>query len=121
MKIKYVGLKDEETAFSHKTGIVWTPGAVHEVADKAMCVQMLQHPDVFAEDTEGATLADGTVAKEQGDKVRTTITLADGTVKDLVDLDKEALHALAKELNVQVHHAAGPAKVIDALFAAFPG
>jgi len=48
------------------------------------------------------------------------IRLPDGMTKILDGLDKEALHALAKELNVPVHHAAGTAKVTEALLAAFP-
>lgn len=47
MKIKYVGLKDEETAFSPETGIVWYPGSAHDVPD-AIGKRMLAHPDVFA-------------------------------------------------------------------------
>lgn len=124
MKIKYVGLKDEETAFSHKTGIVWTPGDSHEIRDAAMAKQMLQHPDVFAEDTgEDSTKLQNSTAvpsESTGAKAKTTIKLQDGTVKDLDGMDKEALHALAGELKVKVHHAAGAAKVVEALLAAFP-
>jgi len=47
MKFKYVGKKDRETAFSEATGIVWEPGAEHDIADKAIAKRMLAHPDVF--------------------------------------------------------------------------
>ena len=47
MKLKYVGCKEEETAFSVETDIVWYPGSVEEVSDK-FASRMLQHPDVFA-------------------------------------------------------------------------
>ena len=50
---------------------------------------------------------------------QTSITV-NGEVKELDELGKAELHALAKELGVVVHHAAGRAKVIDALVAAFP-
>lgn len=116
MKIKYVGLKqDGETAFADKTGITWMPGDSREIADAALCKRMLQHPDVFAEDTGEA--ADGTL---KDGPARTSIKLTDGTLKELAELDKDALHALAAELQVKVHHAAGAAKVLEALFAAFP-
>lgn len=47
-KMKYVGLKDSETAFKSETGLTWTPGCAHEVEDDTMVARMLQHPDVFA-------------------------------------------------------------------------
>ena len=47
MKIKYVGKKDREAAFSEVTGIVWEPGSEHDITDKAIAKRMLAHPDVF--------------------------------------------------------------------------
>ncbi len=113
MKLKYVGLKpDGETAFHDKTGVVWFPGSCHEVKDE-IATTMLRHPDVFALDV---------VAVKQEDPVEEkapSITLSDGTVKELDGLDKDQLHDLAKELGVTVHHASGAQKVIEALVAAF--
>lgn len=114
MKLKYVGLKpDGETAFKDKTGFTWFPGDSNEVKDD-LAAAMLKHPDVFAVD-------DGK-QEEPKQEVHTaapSITLADGTVKELEGLDKEQLHDLAKELGVTVHHASGAQKVIEALVAAF--
>jgi hypothetical protein len=47
MLIKYVGLKESETAFSAETGITWEQGSQHEIASLALCTRMLNHPDVF--------------------------------------------------------------------------
>lgn len=57
-KIRYVGLKQEETAFKDLTGITWAKGAVEPVDIKHV-VAMLKHPDVFelAEESIGG-LAD---------------------------------------------------------------
>lgn len=113
MKIKYVGAKpDGETAFSDKTGITWHPGDVHEVKE-AVAAAMLKHPDVFAID------AVEVVPTKADAPISASITLADGSVVALDALDKEALHALAKEQGVAIHHAAGSAKVVEALVAAF--
>lgn len=65
MKIRYVGKKELETAFQEKTGLVWTPDAVHEV-DDATATRMLLHPDVFAR-------ADQVQAIEQSVEVRTGV------------------------------------------------
>jgi hypothetical protein len=48
------------------------------------------------------------------------IRLPDGMTRILDGLSKEALHDMAKELRVKVHPASGPAKVTEALMAAFP-
>lgn len=102
MKIKYVGLKDEETAFSRDTGITWFPGSVHDVPDDK-AKRMLQHPDVFAQAEGDEQPTDGTPSSNPS---------------DLESLTLEQLHALANMRGVKVHHAAGAAKVIDALRAA---
>lgn len=141
MKLKYVGLKtDGETAFIHLTGITWHPGEVHEVKDEH-AFKMLNHPDVFARDTEVKAKITAPAVVKTDDPVKTagestvltlapgatvtttesvSITLQDGTVKVLDGLDKDALQALAKELGVAVHPRAGAEKVTAALVAAFP-
>lgn len=130
-QIKYVGLKDAEAAFQDKTGIVWTPGSSHPI-ESALASRMLQHPDVFAEDTSetGATKATTSAvgvplssaarvdAKESSEVV--SITLEDGTTEVLTGLDVAALKALAKKLGVSHHPNAGAAKITAALQAAFP-
>lgn len=101
MQIKYVGKKDDgETAFSRETGApaIWFKGDSFEVPD-AIAKRMLQHPDVFELD-EGAA----TKTEEVDD--------------EFAGLSKEELHALAKERGISVHHAAGAAKVAEALRAA---
>ena len=130
MKIKYVGVKpDGETAFSDKTGITWHPGDSFEVKDEH-ATRMLNHPDVFAKDealtaanpakvenTSGLSLAPGAQVNVPSP---VTLTLPDGSVAELSVMDRDALHALAKDLGVKVHHQAGAAKVIEALTAANP-
>jgi hypothetical protein len=133
VKIQYVGLKEGgETAFSNESGIdLWMPGDVHEVKD-GVAKRMLQHPDVFAPagevtepvvastvDPSTITLAPGATVAD-GEAKGASITV-EGQVVDLSGLDKAQLHELAKRLDVEVHHASGAAKVIEALQAAFSG
>lgn len=128
MKIKYVGLKpDGETAFSSETGITWFPGDSFDVSDKHG-QKMLNHPDVFAidESTSEPVSEAKPVAKlslAPGAKVEldtpASITI-DGVTHDLNVLDLDAIHALANELDVKVHHKAGTDKVKAALLAAYP-
>jgi hypothetical protein len=50
-KVKYVGLKDREDAFSDKTGVVWTPGLSADITDSRLAHAMVtHHPDVWAWD-----------------------------------------------------------------------
>jgi hypothetical protein len=129
-KIRYVGQKQSETAFNDRTGITWTPEQV-EAVDVKHAADMLKHPDVFALDEPafaGLATAKGSpppvvppVPKvEPHEPVAILIALPDGKPVDLAGMDKEQLHALAKTHGVAVHHSAGPAKVIEALVAAFP-
>lgn len=145
MKIKYVGLKlDGETAFKSECGITWMQGDEHEIRDD-LAKRMLRHPDVFEEVVElqpekpaitlqpqtvtepvattGDTLAPGAEIKPvgQGDAAPKFLMAAkEGASIVLDDLDKAALHALAKESGVKVHHAAGADTVRKALIEAFP-
>lgn len=124
MQIKYVGLKtDGETAFSEKTKITWMPGDSFTV-DAAHAEMMLSHPDVFAIDdkvTAPAGLENVVVPTQTGDFVApAAIQLPDGSQLIISGMDKEALHKLAKEMDVKIHHSAGAAKVIEALQDAFP-
>lgn len=132
MKIAYVGVKlDGETAFSDKTGITWMPDDAFEVAND-VATKMLQHPDVFAKDegkaaaktddtkdTSGITLSAGTKV-DPTDKTVSVLHYQDGTTKVLDGLEKEELHALAKQLEVKVHPNAGAANVAAKLLEAFP-
>lgn len=132
MQIKYVGVKqDGETAFIHDTKITWFQGDSHEIAD-AIAARMLKHPDVFAIDEAEKTpavidpstspapvlLADGRANQQISPEA--FITTPGGVTHALNVLDRAALHALAKELDVKVHHNAGADKVIEALQTAFP-
>lgn len=119
-KIKYVGLKERETAFSVETSIVWTPGAVESV-DLKHVATMLKHPDVFALADEPASmgLADKAPAKASV-KTETTAAAVDETEQPALDtMSREELHALAKARGIKVHHTSGAAKVIEALQDAF--
>ncbi len=115
MRIAYIGEKPIKTDNVANSGAVWHgKGDIQEVPD-ALAGKLLVHQGVWAK--VDAEKVDDTTATEG----RTTIKLPDGTTKDLSGLDKAALHALADELGVKVHHAAGAAKVAEALLAAFPG
>lgn len=133
MKLKYVGLKDEETAFSPETGITWTPGSSHEVPDQ-LAKRMLAHPDVFALDTakpapaKVATQAPppppppppappaSTVKEVKGEFV---IGAPDGPMV-LDGMDRETLLALAKESGLKPHPNTGVEKLQLMLVDAFP-
>lgn len=132
MQIKYVGVKqDGETAFIHDTKITWFPGDSFDI-DAGIAKRMLNHPDVFAVDEAEKTtvvidpitspapvlLADGLANQQISPEA--FITTPDGVTHALNVLDRAALHALAKELDVKVHHNAGADKVIEALQTAFP-
>lgn len=103
MRIEYVGKKTSRTDTVAGTGIVWNgAGDVQEVPDEA-AQKLLKHADVWAAVGESdAGLADTKPKQATGDAA-------------LDDMDAEALHALAKERGVKVHHAAGADKVRKAL------
>ena len=107
MQIKYVGLKpDGETAFSKEPGApaIWLQGDSYDVPE-AIAKRMLQHPDVFKLDDGAATKTEEQSKPEEIND-------------EFSGLTKEQLHALAKERGISVHHAAGAAKVAEALRAA---
>jgi hypothetical protein len=101
MKLKYVGLKDRETAFSDVTGIVWEQGKSEEIKDEELAKRMLNHPDVFAID-EGEEAKDE--SKKESDKSGDT-----EAGEEAKELDK--LRAQAKELGIKVHPKHGIAKM----------
>lgn len=107
MKLKYVGLKERETAFQPETGVEWGPGIEHDIKDEALCARMLKHPDVFA------------VADETAPTEALFMQTAAG-VLDLSKLTRDELHALAKESNITVHHKAKAETVAAKLAEAFP-
>ena len=105
-KIKYIGKKPTKQDNVAGTGKTWNgAGDVQEVSDLA-AERLLKHPDVFALDDGAATKAE--------EKPKADLEPAD----EFAGLTKEELHALAKERGVEVHHAAGAAKVAEALRAA---
>lgn len=108
-KIKYVGVKEDgETAFSREPGApaVWMPGDSFDVSE-ALAKKMLQHPDVFAADEAAAAAAD--TGSNTGPETSNEV------VDEFTGLDKAALHALAKERGVEVHHNAKAETVAKAL------
>lgn len=131
MKLKYVGLKDEETAFSPETGITWTPGSSHDVAD-LIAKRMLAHPDVFALDESKGKAAAATApvaapapaappAGSEGDPVAPEFVIATSEGPLVLDaMDRDTLVALAKEAGLKHHHNAGIDKLRALLMAAFP-
>jgi hypothetical protein len=135
MKIKYVGLKDSEDAFSGLTGVTWGPGVEHEIADAALAARMLQHPDVFAlAETPQADESDEPDEQPEDQPEEPTSELPadeDKPVKPhflmqteegplvLDFLDKETLKQLAKEADIAVGNS-GPDKIRQKLAEAFP-
>jgi hypothetical protein len=136
MKLKYVGLKEEETAFSPETGITWTPGSSHEVPD-AIAKRMLAHPDVFALDAaKPAPVKAATQAPPPPPppappppappappasivKGEFVIAAPDGPLV-LDGMDRETLLALAKESGLKPHPNTGVEKLQLMLVGAFP-
>ena len=105
-KIKYIGKKPTKQDNVAGTGKTWIgTGDVQEVSDLA-AERLLKHTDVFVLDDGAATKAE--------DKPKADQEPAD----EFAGLTKEKLHALAMERGVEVHHAAGAAKVAEALRAA---
>jgi hypothetical protein len=94
-KIKYVGKKPEESAFSELTGIVWAPGASHEVPDEH-AARLLQHTDVFARDEGKASKA---AARAAASAPAAPAVQSDNLVKSDV-AQAPAWLAKAMELNV---------------------
>ena len=132
MQIKYVGVKDEETAFSPETGITWYPGSSHAVAP-AIAKRMLQHPDVFAEDKGTAekvvttktaapvttpapapapdtTGGSGTQTPPDGNPPEFVMGTPDGPLV-LDTIEREELVGLAKELGITHHVNLGAPKL----------
>ena len=117
MQIKYVGLKEEETAFSPETGITWYPGSTHNVPDH-LAKRMLQHPDVFEADnapstkvvvpkTESAQSGDGGIGGGHGnpptpEPPKFLMATPDGPLA-LDTIERDDLVALAKELGIKHH------------------
>lgn len=108
MQIKYVGQKvDGERAFEAETQIVWFPGSSHPITDKKVLEKMLQHPGVFAEDTE--TQAPGLSAVAGPAVAITTESQAAKaldpiTVEQMADLDDAALRELAEAHGLKKPH-----------------
>lgn len=99
IRIKYVGVKDRETAFSDVTGIVWLPGSAHEVDDK-MAQTMLGHPDVFALAESSGKTADA--AADAGPSLADAKPAGDATV-DPSTMDPDAARAWLKAKGVEFH------------------
>lgn len=127
MKLKYVGLKNEETAFSPETGITWTPGSSHDVAD-LIAKRMLAHPDVFALDESKGKAAPAAApapadppAGTDGESAEPEFVIATSEGPLTLDgMDRDTLVALAKEAGLKHHHNAGIDKLRALLMAAFP-
>lgn len=129
MQIKYVGLKEEETAFSSETGITWFPGSSHPVPDN-LARRMLQHPDVFELDTPDEEEQPKTVVtltptgqkplEPTGDaKPEFVMGTPDGPMV-LDQLDRDALVELAKSVKVEHHVNLGAPKLRALLVEKFP-
>lgn len=106
MKIKYVGLKEDgETAFASAAGIAkWMPGDSFEVANPQMVSRMLQHPDVFAEDTSAPKAKTTAVPVAAGVLApgASVSLVPGGTVDPLAGMDDKAVRVFAKEQGFEI-------------------
>ena len=118
MQIKYVGLKEEETAFSPETGITWYPGSSHPVPDH-LAKRMLQHPDVFEKDTGEevqkpvVTLTPPSLENQNppgGNPPEFVMRTPDGPLV-LDAMERDDLVELAKSVNVAHHVNLGAPKL----------
>lgn len=116
MKIKYVGLKDFEDAFRTESGVTWGPGASHDIKDGSLATRMLSHPDVFAADE---AVKEDSKPAEGNDKPKLLMQTTAGVI-DLSLLDKDQLHALAKEQGLTIGGNAKAETVASKLAEAFP-
>lgn len=132
MKIKYVGLKQFESAFSNETGVTWAPGAVHDIKDVALAARMLKHPDVFAvADTASAERPPAPPAPppdetgnvpgaDDAPRAKWIMRTDDGKPLVLDALDRDTLHKLADEAGLKIHANAKAETVAARLAEAFP-
>ncbi len=129
MKIKYVGLKDFEDAFSTFTGVTWGPGVEHDIKDPDVCSKMLRHPDVFAvsddpvkkpeQPADTAPAVDGLPADEDKPQKPQYVMQTEEGALVLDFLDKDTLKQLAKEADISVGNS-GEDKIRQKLAEAFP-
>lgn len=47
IKVVYVGLKEVKSDNVAQTGLIWTRGQVHEIADDAKAAKLLEHPLIW--------------------------------------------------------------------------
>lgn len=107
MKIKYVGVKEDgETAFASAAGIAkWMPGDSFEIANPQLASRMLQHPDVFAEDTSTTKASKSTSTPVAAGVLApgASITLAPGGAVDpLAGMDDKQVRAFAKNEGFEI-------------------
>lgn len=105
IQVRYIGVKPKQTDCIAGTGTVWNgPGDVKTVPIKAW-EQFRKHPTVY-ELVEGEAQSQPSSNK----------TLADAdTPPDLNAMDRDALFALAVKRELNPHHKAGKAKLIEML------
>lgn len=65
-RIAYIGKKQREDAFKDETGITWSPGEVHDIADAALAARMLSHPDVFVREDDAQRAAQAPAGRADG-------------------------------------------------------
>jgi hypothetical protein len=63
--IKYVGHKDRKVDNVAWTGLTWTPGQVHTVANVETCQKLLKHSDCWALDDTAEREAEARLLAEQ--------------------------------------------------------
>lgn len=66
VRIAYIGKKQHEDAFKEDTGIVWSPGEAHEIANPAVAAKMLGHPDVFVLEGDVGRMPEASTGRPDG-------------------------------------------------------
>ena len=105
MRIEYVGIKPSRADTVAGTGLVWTPGQVHEVGD-AKAKRLLAHPDIWREVRPVA------VSDNYEPGVSGVAVYADGAMEaenvsippNIDTMNDGQLRALAKARGIKVHH-----------------
>lgn len=66
MKIVYVGRKSQKGDNVAQTGLIWTPGQIHDVSDEKKALKLLEHKLVWADADKPYDMVPELVAISQG-------------------------------------------------------
>jgi hypothetical protein len=118
MLIVYVGGKPSKADNVAGTGLVWSPGQSHEVADPLACAKLLRHTGVWMQapanpPERGITLP---ISPDEDDALSADADALKATQRAAIDSAEEAEHQ--SYLKAQAETLANPEKTQDELRAA---